>query len=79
MESDPKHVGIRVAIEQASKVDSPSQNLQIWTGVGDVNARLSCCGGSLLIGDATEQHWSKEQANVAFSNGEAELNSSVRE
>lgn len=55
--------------------------LHVWTDsdwAGDVGTRRSCSGGSLQLGGATLQHWSKMQANVALSSGEAELNSAVK-
>ena len=44
-----------------------------WAGT-----RKSCSGGSLQLGTYTIHHWSKLQANVALSSGEAELNSAVK-
>ena len=55
--------------------------LAVWTDsdwAGDVVSRRSCSGGSLQLGGSTVHHWSKLQANVALSSGEAELNSAVK-
>ena len=55
--------------------------LDVWTDsdwAGDVETRKSCSGGSLQLGTSTIHHWSKLQANVALSSGEAELNSAVK-
>ena len=45
---------------------------------GDINNRRSTSGGLLLLGDHLLQHWSKLQATISLSSGEAELNSSVK-
>ena len=64
------------------EIDSDQQvtELDVWTDsdwAGDVETRKSCSGGSLQLGTSTIHHWSKLQANVALSSGEAELNSAV--
>ena len=48
----------------------------VWAG--DLDHRRSCSGGLILLGDALISHWSKTQASVALSSGEAELNSTVK-
>ena len=45
---------------------------------GDVASRRSCSGGGLMIDSNLVHHWSKLQANVALSSGEAELNAAVK-
>ena len=65
------------------EIDSDQQvtELDVWTDsdwAGDVETRKSCSGGSLQLGTSTIHHWSKLQANVALSSGEAELNSAVK-
>ena len=65
------------------EIDSDQQvtELDVWTDsdwAGDVETRKPCSGGSLQLGTSTIHHWSKLQANVALSSGEAELNSAVK-
>ena len=65
------------------EIDSDQQvtELDVWTDsdwAGDAETRKSCSGGSLQLGTSTIHHWSKLQANVALSSGEAELNSAVK-
>ena len=45
---------------------------------GDVVSRRSTSGGLVQIGRHTVHHWSRTQAQVALSSGEAELNGSVK-
>ena len=40
--------------------------------------RKSCSGGTVLLAGVPLSFWSKTQANIALSSGEAELNSSVK-
>jgi hypothetical protein len=45
---------------------------------GDRTTRRSTSGGVLLLNNCLIHHWSKSQANVALSSGEAELNGCVK-
>ena len=45
---------------------------------GDVVSRRSTSGGVVQLGRHTVHHWSRTQAQVALSSGEAELNGSVK-
>ena len=55
--------------------------LKIFTDsdwAGDVESRKSTSGGVVMIGDHLIGHWSRTQATIALSSGEAELNASVK-
>ena len=45
---------------------------------GDQKSRKSTIGGTIRHGHHLIQHWSKLQATIALSSGEAELNSAVK-
>ena len=45
---------------------------------GDINSRRSTSGGIVLRSNHVLCHWSKLQATIALSSGEAEVNASVK-
>ena len=45
---------------------------------GEVTTRRSTSGGLIIHGSHIVNHWSKLQATIALSSGEAELNSAVK-
>ena len=45
---------------------------------GEINTRRSTSGGVILHGSHLITHWSKMQATIALSSGEAELNAAVK-
>ena len=45
---------------------------------GDINNRSSTSGGFSMRGNHVLYHWSKLQATIALSSGEAEVNASVK-
>jgi hypothetical protein len=61
--------------------EGTSWSIQSWTDsdwATDPRTRKSCSGGYLMVNGFCIAHWSKTQANVALSSGEAELNASVK-
>ena len=59
----------------------PQLELRIFTDsdwAGDVQSRKSTSGGVVMIGKHLITHWSRTQATIALSSGEAELNGSVK-
>ena len=59
----------------------PMGKLQCFTDsdwAGCVHTRKSTSGGALMRGGHCLHHWSRTQATIALSSGEAELNSSLK-
>ena len=59
----------------------PPRALEVYTDsdwAGDVESRKSTSGGVVMAGSHLITHWSRTQATIALSSGEAELNASVK-
>ena len=59
----------------------PSAALKVFSDAdwaGDARSAKSASGGVLLRGGHVIHHWSRTQANIALSSGEAELNAGAK-